>query len=251
MQETNSTNICARAEDLVNYLYGEATRDEAKAFEAHMQVCASCRAELSTFGNVREAMGEWRQQALGSFASSTVMEANAAQAPAPAAGHKRRSSAMAALREFFTLSPAWMRAATAAAVLIFCALAVIAVAYFRQQPQAVVVEKATRSGYSEKEVEEMIAKAIKEQNESRVKETPTPTNESITAASNEQHKAQPRIKHGISGAQQLAGNDRKQQSRPRSRVRPSLPASTDYLPFTASVDDEKLPSLSDLVEDVN
>ncbi|HUQ33735.1 MAG TPA: zf-HC2 domain-containing protein [Pyrinomonadaceae bacterium] len=249
MQETNGTNICARTEELVTYLYGEATRDEAKAFEAHMQVCASCRAELSTFGNVREAMGEWRQQSLGSFASSTGMEASAAQALA--AGHKRRSSAMAALREFFTLSPTWMRAATAAAALLFCALAVIAVAYFRQQPQTVVVEKFIKSGYTEKEVEEMIAKAIKEQNESRVKDAPTPTNESITAASNEQPKAQPRIKHGISGAQQLAGNDRKQQSGPRSRVRPSLPVSTDYLPFTASVDDEKLPSLSDLVEDVN
>jgi hypothetical protein len=251
MQETNGTQICARSEDLVNYLYGEATRDEAKAFEAHMGICTSCRAELSTFGNVREAMGEWRQQALGSFASSTAIEASAGQSPDPAANHKRRSSAMAALREFFTLSPVWMRAATATAALIFCALAVIAVAYFKQRPQAVIVEKTIKSGYSEKEVEERIAKAIKEQNETRVREASTPSNEGVKTASKGQPKVQPRIMSAISGAQQLADNDRKQQSRQRSRVKPSLPASTDYLPFTASVDEEKLPSLSDLVEDVN
>ena len=66
MPETTSTNLCARAEDLVAYLYNEATRDEAKDFEAHLHHCASCRTELAAFGGVREALGEWRMQALGS-----------------------------------------------------------------------------------------------------------------------------------------------------------------------------------------
>jgi hypothetical protein len=214
-----------------------------------VRVCTSCRAELSAFGDVREAMGEWRQQALGSFAAPAI-EASAAQTLAPAANRNHGKSALAALREFFTLSPTWMRAATAALALAFCALALIAVAYFVQQPQAVVVEKTIKSGYSEKEVDEMIAKAIKEQNESRVKEAPTPSNESVNVVNKEQPEVLPQIKPKLSGAPQLA-NSRKQQPGPRGRTRPALPASTDYLPFTASVDDEKLPSLSDLVEDVN
>ena len=40
---------------------------EAKDFEAHVRQCASCSTELAAFSDVREAMGEWRQQALGFY----------------------------------------------------------------------------------------------------------------------------------------------------------------------------------------
>jgi hypothetical protein len=249
MQEMTGTNSCARNHDLVSYLYGEAAQDEAKDFEAHARDCAACRTELATFGNVREAVGEWRRQALGSFASTAFEENNRVHAIAPT----RRNSAVAALREFFTLSPAWMRAATAMTVIVFFALAAIAVAHFVRQPQTVIVEKVIESGYTEKEVEARIAKALKEQNDSRVKEAPVPVSETVNAADRNPPEERPGIKSGAYGAPQLANNSRKkQQAQPRSRIRPAIEtAATDYLPFTASVDDEKLPSLSDLVDDVN
>ena len=109
MKESTSTNLCARAEDMVTYLYNESTPAEVKDFEKHVQHCSSCRSELATFGDVREAMGEWRQQALGSLTSPAI-EAEAARHFAPVVAPTRRRSALAALREFFTLSPSWMRA---------------------------------------------------------------------------------------------------------------------------------------------
>jgi anti-sigma factor RsiW len=50
---------CARAEDLVSYLYGEADEAAALAFEQHAQHCASCRTELAEFRQVRVSIGEW------------------------------------------------------------------------------------------------------------------------------------------------------------------------------------------------
>ena len=253
MKDSTSTNLCARAEDMVTYLYGEATPDEAKDFEKHLKLCSSCRSELATFNDVRQAMGEWRQQALGSLTSPAV-EAETPRQFAPVAAPARRRSALAALREFFTLSPSWMRAATAVAVLVFCALAAIAVAYFVQKPETVVVQQPGKSGYSEKEVEEKIAQAIKKQNESQVKDAPIPSPEKVAVVSSEQPKGQPQIKRNASAATQLTKNNRKQQViTPRTVAHPSKMelASTDFLPFTAPKDEEKLPSLADLVDEDN
>jgi Putative zinc-finger len=251
MQETSSTNLCARAEDLVAYLYNEATRDEAKDFETHLHECASCRTELATFGNVREAMGEWREQALGSLASP-AFEADATQAFASVVVPARRRLALVALREFFTLSPAWMRAATAALALVFCALAAIAVAYFVRQPQTVIVEKQINSGYTEEELQARIAQALKQQNASQVKDAPDPSSERAKIASTEQTKEMAQVKRNVSGNPQMAINNRRRQPVERNRAQPSMEiASTDYLPFTASGDDEKLPALADLVDEDN
>jgi hypothetical protein len=252
MKVSTSTNLCARAEDMITYLYGEATLDEAKDFEKHMQNCSACSSELVTFGEVREAVGEWRRQALGSL-TSPAFEANAARHVALAVAPVRRRSALAALREFLTLSPAWMRAATAVAAIVFCALAVIAVAYFTRKPQTVIVETPGKSGYSDKEVEAKIAQALKKQNESQVKDAPIPSSESVQIANNDQPKAPTRIKHNASGAPQPASKNSRRQVAPRIAARPSEAelASKDFLPFTAPTEEEKLPTLADLVDDDN
>jgi hypothetical protein len=251
MRMSTSTNSCARAEDLVTYLYNEATQMEAKDFEAHVRQCASCRAELADFGGVREAVGQWRQHSLGALASP-AFEANAAKVFAPDVAPARRRSGLAALREFFALSPTWMRAATAVIAVAFCALAAIAVAYFVRQPQTVIVEKPVKAGYSKEEVEAQIASALKRQNELQVKEAALPSPEPVSVAGVDQRKAQPQSKRNTSSSSQVASNNRQQPSASRTRVRPSVElASTDYLPFTASSDDKPLPALTDLVDDAN
>jgi anti-sigma factor RsiW len=117
---------CERAEELVTYLYGEARPEDEKAFRQHLNACAVCREELAAFGAVREAVGEWRAQAL-----STVPSLNIGEELSPAINsHSRRAperkrSAVAALREFFTLSPLWLQAGAAAAVLVVCGLAAL------------------------------------------------------------------------------------------------------------------------------
>jgi hypothetical protein len=252
MKVTASQNPCARTDDLVAYLYGEATKAGAREFENHMQQCASCRTELATFGEVREAIGEWRQQSLGALASP-ALEANAARGSVTPLAYQPRRSALAALREFFALSPAWMRAATAAIVLAFCALSVIAIAYFVREPQTVIVEKEIRTGYSDEEVEKMIAEAVKKQSDVQMKEATAPAASPVLTAGSDQRQEHPRVKRNSSDSPQIANNNRQRQPvAPRNRVRPSTEqASSDYLPFTASVDDEKLPSLADLVNDDN
>jgi hypothetical protein len=240
--------ICARAEDLIAYIYGEASHAEARDFEKHTEQCSSCHAELAAFGNVREAIGEWRQQALGKIVSP-AFETKAAMLPASRSEvYTRRRSAFAALREFFALSPVWMRAATAVAALVFCALAAIAVAHFTQQPKTIVVERTVKSGYSEDELKAEVAKAIKKQNDEKASQTPAPSSQESTIAKNQP----PMVTKPSRSFSQVALKGRHQIT-PRRINEPSteLVRADDYLPFTASKDEEKLPSLSDLVSEDN
>lgn len=115
---------CERSEELVAYLYGEAAPREAKAFRRHLDACAVCREELAAFGAVREAVGEWRAEAL-STVPSLNLEEELSPALSPRLGHALRRSAAAALREFFSLSPLWLQAGSVAALLVVCALAAL------------------------------------------------------------------------------------------------------------------------------
>jgi anti-sigma factor RsiW len=127
---------CERAEEFVAYLYGEATPEETGAFRQHLTNCNVCREELAAFGGVRAAVGEWRAEALGSLPSINLNEVlapadhNAVLAPATELRRPptRKRSARAALGEFFTLSPLWLRAGTLAATLVVCALTALTLA---------------------------------------------------------------------------------------------------------------------------
>lgn len=115
---------CDRTEEIVTYLYGEAAPAEAKVFRQHLTSCSVCRDEMAAFGGVREMVGEWRADALGAIPSLGIDESFAA-AVAVRPAHMRERSAIAALREFFSLSPLWLRAGAVAATIIFCALAAL------------------------------------------------------------------------------------------------------------------------------
>ncbi|HYJ46493.1 MAG TPA: zf-HC2 domain-containing protein [Pyrinomonadaceae bacterium] len=244
------TEICSRAEDLVAYLYGEASVAEARDFEQHTADCPSCRTELAAFGNLREAIGDWRQEALGAIASPALDARASSLRASEVAVSPRGRSAFAALREFFTLSPIWMRAATAAAALLFCALAAIAVAYFVQQPRTVIVEKPGRAGYSEEELHAKIDEAIRKQNNEKVKEEAVASPSEEGMAGSQKRVGGSRPPRNIP---QVAANNARHQLMPRKATVPSaeLVRADDYLPFTASKDEERLPSLTDLVNEDN
>ena len=242
MRESISNTVCARAEDLVTYLYGEATENQSLDFERHIKQCVLCSTELATFGDIRGAVGEWRQQVLGSLPAHSY-EASAAVAPA------RGRSAIAALREFFTLSPVWMRAATAMAVLAFFALATIAVAFVLQRPQTVIVATPGKTGYTEEELSARIDEALQRENERRAETASRAQSESLAAPRVDQRGALTENKQRAS-----SGRPGKRQPRvlPDNIPTPSEAealASSDYLPFTAPGSEEKLPTLSDLVDD--
>ncbi|HEY0728866.1 MAG TPA: hypothetical protein VGD38_12400 [Pyrinomonadaceae bacterium] len=115
MNEMDLSSTCERAEELVSVLYGEAGESERRDFEVHMQQCGNCRAEFAAFAQVRESIGEWRDEALAGFVS--------AHANVP----PLRKSALAALRQFFDLSPLWLKGAIGFAAVVFCVLAAFAV----------------------------------------------------------------------------------------------------------------------------
>lgn len=127
-----SSARCERAEEIVSHLYGETTREEAARFDRHAATCAACRDELAAFAGVREVVGVWKQEAFQT-ASSFVPEPSATVAsqnhfaPSSVAATRKRS-AVAALREFFSLSPLWLQAGTVAATLLICALAALTLA---------------------------------------------------------------------------------------------------------------------------
>lgn len=152
MNETTKINNCERAGELVAYFYDEASRDERASFDAHLARCAACHDELNAFAGVREAVGGWHAEILKDAPAFAVTLAQAttpprdeherapsispsavslATRPTSGAAHltsgAARSAALAALREFFALSPVWMRAGMAAAALVVCALAALAV----------------------------------------------------------------------------------------------------------------------------
>jgi hypothetical protein len=174
---------CNRADELVTYLYGESTREEARLFRVHLEACAVCREELAAFGGVRERLGEWHAEALGAIPSLDINEAiapvNASRRPT-----ERKRSASVALREFFSLSPLWLRAGALAAMLAVCALLALTLARtevswdsnglaFRTGvAERVVVElvKApVQTGYTDEELNAIVARRVAEA-ETRFKE---------------------------------------------------------------------------------
>lgn len=183
---------CGRVEELLAYLYGESAPAEAADFRRHLADCAACGEELAAFGGVREGLGEWREEVMRSIPALNVAERVApvavasvvkTEARAPeverafeaSRTHTRKRSASAALREFFSLSPMWLRAATAAVALVFCALAVLTLARaevrwnsngfafdtgVRERVVDKQVQAPTSSGFTQEQVDAMIRRSV-------------------------------------------------------------------------------------------
>lgn len=249
MRDQADTNPCVRAPDIVAYLYGEASEREALEFEGHMRGCASCAAEAEAFGDVRASIGDWRMQTIGSIESSLL-----AGTPSPAQNtvkaSARKPSALAALREFFALSPMWMRGATAFAGLALCALVVFAALRLMEEPRVVVVEKVVEKGPSQADINALVDRKVREE-----------------LALREQHEAAPQQQQLVttvsSERDSLAA--RPMQSRPASistqasaARRASLRVSTQEseqiardLQLIPTRDEEDLPRLIDLMDEAN
>ncbi|HLL74646.1 MAG TPA: hypothetical protein VK421_05230, partial [Pyrinomonadaceae bacterium] len=160
MRETFGRDDCGRAGQLLGYLYGESGTAERADFERHLPDCAACRDELAAFTHVRGSVAEFRAELLQTAPAVSLEGFAAAGDLKPAATHDPRarhashaslraesasrtppagfaspvaaprasaSAAWAALREFFRLSPLWLRASTVAAAVAIFAFALLAV----------------------------------------------------------------------------------------------------------------------------
>ncbi|MFN0110160.1 MAG: anti-sigma factor family protein [Blastocatellia bacterium] len=126
---------CDRKEDLVVYLYGEATTIECASFERHLNDCPECANELKAFGRVRDDLSAWQV----GFAPRTEFALPRGK--------------MEALRELIGLFPVWARglamAGTAAAILL------VATSVYNWKNMT-----ATGANVSEQQVQTMVNKAV-------------------------------------------------------------------------------------------
>jgi anti-sigma factor RsiW len=129
------------------FLYNEMEERESREFERHLHTCSNCREQLASFGVVRESITAWRYEALSGFVST------------PVAATAKKKSAIAALREFFDLSPLWLKGATGFAVVAFCVLAALAITNRTERSSA----GPTVAGYTQQDVDRFVKEALANQ----------------------------------------------------------------------------------------
>lgn len=157
MEEEARASGCGRENDLIAFLYGELDPGERAVFRSHMQKCGSCNAELREFTNIRESVGAWRNEALGGITSPAVEASPGVRADRP------RPTALTALREFFNLSPVWMKGAVVFASLLFCLFAVLAAARLRDTPPPLIAASPNGKTYSEQELNALVERRVQDE----------------------------------------------------------------------------------------
>lgn len=150
MNDMANSPACERTSDLMAFLYNEMNEGETREFELHLRACSNCREEAASFGLVRESIVAWRDEALAGFVST----------PVPV-----RKSAIAALRQFFDLSPLWLKGAAAFAVLTFCLPAGLLFVNFNKENTVAVNADAV---YTQQDVDRLVNEALAKQKQQPV-----------------------------------------------------------------------------------
>ena len=232
MRTMNERPVCHRSEDLVTYLYNEASAAEAQDFANHVETCEACRAEFAVFSQVHESILLWRNEALGSAfnpATQTVpVLAEATTDSRQFVRHERKLPALAALREFFSVSPLWLRGATAVAALLLCVLAVLTVSRLSQTSNQ-VANIDPQLKYSQQDLDKAVQKGIDDKFAMLNRDNPP---KKVDAMPSDKAKV-------VKGRTQLAVNSAQPRARRLTRAeREQLSAD---LRLTPGRDEEELP----------
>lgn len=240
MKEINERPVCHRAEDLVTYLYNEANEAEARDFANHAEACDACRAELAVFTQVHESILLWRNEALGSaFSTAAVLTAPATTEARPNSiqpvQRERRLSALGALREFFSVSPLWLRGAIAFAALMLCVLAVLAISRSWNKPAPLANNQPKNDAYSKEQFEAAVANEVQSLMDKRKSKNSSASSAPTAATDKPNEKNRP---------PHLAVNRTQPKVRPRGLSRQEreqlaadlrlIPRDEDELPFVFS-----------------
>jgi hypothetical protein len=228
----NERPVCHRAEDLVTYLYGEATEVDSRDFADHLQHCDACRVEFGVFQQVHDSILVWRNEALGSAFSPAALTETALDS-SRFVEHKRKLSAIEALREFFTVSPLWLRGVIAFAALLLCVLGVLAISRSRHQPVQ-LADNDHEPKYSpqqfdqavQKQVDEKLAQLAARQNQPQVVESPPSDKSKDDGARVGVYRSQPKTKRP-------AGLSRREREQLAADLR-LIPRDDDESPFVFS-----------------
>lgn len=155
MKEVNAQN-CEQENALVAFLYGELDDVETRTFQRHLSDCAECNAELAGFKGVRNSVVAWRNESLGGLMSATPGNMSPVSTVTD-----RKPSALAALREFFNLSPLWMKGALAFASILFLVFSGLAILRLRETPAPLVATPGNT--YSQEQLDAIVAQRVQQQ----------------------------------------------------------------------------------------
>ena len=111
MSDKQNIPDCEMHEALVSYLYKEATAEETRSVEAHLNRCAACKEELHSFERVRGMLQQWQLDDLPVVRVVAEREAGG-------------RSMLALIKELLSVTPIWAKALGAVAMALFV-LAVI------------------------------------------------------------------------------------------------------------------------------
>ena len=147
MNDRTNSPACERSSDLMAFIYNEMTESESDEFASHLHQCDNCREEAASFGFVRESIASWRDEVLTGFV--------------PSAATPTRRSAVAAFRQFFDLSPLWLKGAAAFAVLMFFVLVgLVFITSSKKQESTTAKNDAI---YTQEDVDRLVKEAIAKQ----------------------------------------------------------------------------------------
>ncbi len=214
MRDMNERPVCHRAEDLVTYVYGEANEVDALDFREHLQQCAACKSEFAVFNQVHESILVWRNEALGTSFNLASPASEPVVDSTQFVHHERKLSALGAIREFFNVSPLWLRGATAFAGLLLCVLIGLAVSNIWRRPAQVANTNDASKEFTRADLDAAVARALKNQTE-KIEQAAQPAQKDVrpiktTSRGNEiarTQRSKPRIKGlTLEERQQLAAD---------------------------------------------
>jgi hypothetical protein len=236
MKEVNAPN-CGQENELIAFLYGELNDVEARTFQRHLHDCAGCEAELAAFKGVRESVVAWRNESLGGLISTAGSNTSAVMAVA-----HREPSALAAVREFFSLSPLWMKGALAFASVLFILFGGLAIARLRETPPLASVTNQESNANAEEQLKARVAQLQDELQRMKNSAAPAPVSP-VVAKKDESRTPAPR---GMKRDNEFAGTVLTQKSRrPLSKTeREQLAAD---LRLTSAKNDSDLDLLGDRI----
>ena len=182
MEDRIEALSCERGDDLIAFLYHELSEPETRDFERHLATCSSCAHELGSFREIRAGVVAWREQTLGLSPVSTPAQV--------AFGQPEKPSALLAIRQFFALSPVWLKGAVAFASILFVAAVALLAMNLNSSPVVPMVEHRYTEAELKAKVEEGIQARLREFNSAAEK----PPQQELAQTPNPVQRPQPRFK---------------------------------------------------------
>ena len=241
MHEVKQRPACHRAEDLVTYLYGEASEADALDFSKHLENCDACRSEFGVFNQVHESILTWRNEELGVAFDPRAVAIDSAVESSQFVRHERKLSALAALREFFTVSPLWLRGATAFAALLLLMFGVTMLFRLSPKPVEVVNNNSQERRYTPQEVQAKVNEAVQKTRAEMTKQNaPTPI-----VSSNQEKTTARRVQVALSQQSRAARSrrlNRQEREQLAADLRLTNPAEEEEMQLALPEQDQQRPN---------